>query len=44
MAGEQEKDKKKRTTATEAASKIGAMVKATIIGAIRAREEGRPIA
>jgi len=37
-------EKKKRKTATEAASKIGPMVKATIGGTVQAREEGKPIA
>lgn len=36
--------RKKRRTATEAAAKIGPMVKETIGGTVRAREEGKPIA
>jgi len=44
MAEEQKKDKKKRRTATETASKIGGMVKAAIGGAVRAREQGKPLA
>jgi len=44
MAEEQKKDKKKRRTATEAASKIGVMVKAAISGTVRAREEGKTLA
>ena len=37
-------ERKKRRTATEAASKIGGMVKAAIGAAVRAREEGKPLA
>jgi len=37
-------ERKKRKTATEAASKIGPMVKASIGGTVRAREEGKPLA
>jgi benzoyl-CoA reductase/2-hydroxyglutaryl-CoA dehydratase subunit BcrC/BadD/HgdB len=37
-------ERKKRKTATEAASKIGPMVKAAIGGTVQAREEGKPIA
>jgi len=37
-------ERKKRRTATEAASKIGPMVKASIGGTVQAREEGKPIA
>lgn len=44
MAEEQKKDKKKRRTATEAASKVSGMVKALIGGAARAREQGKPLA
>ncbi len=45
MAEEQKKDKKrKRRTATEAASSIGPMVKASIGGTIKAKEEGKKLA
>ena len=45
MAEEKEStERKKRRTATEAASKIGGMVKAAIGAAVRAREEGKPLA
>jgi len=37
-------ERKKRRTATEAASKIGPMVKASIGGTVQAREEGKPLA
>jgi len=37
-------ERKKRRTATEAASKIGPMVKASIGGTVQSREEGKPIA
>jgi benzoyl-CoA reductase/2-hydroxyglutaryl-CoA dehydratase subunit BcrC/BadD/HgdB len=37
-------ERKRRKTATEAASKIGPMVKATIGGTVKAKEEGKPIA
>lgn len=37
-------ERKKRKTATEAASKIGPMVKAAIGGTVQAKEEGKPIA
>jgi benzoyl-CoA reductase/2-hydroxyglutaryl-CoA dehydratase subunit BcrC/BadD/HgdB len=37
-------ERKRRKTATEAASKIGPMVKAAIGGTVKAREEGKPIA
>ncbi len=37
-------ERKKRRTATEAASKIGPMVKAAIGGTVQAREEGKPLA
>jgi benzoyl-CoA reductase/2-hydroxyglutaryl-CoA dehydratase subunit BcrC/BadD/HgdB len=37
-------ERKKRRTATEAAAKIGPMVKASIGGTVQAREEGKPIA
>jgi benzoyl-CoA reductase/2-hydroxyglutaryl-CoA dehydratase subunit BcrC/BadD/HgdB len=37
-------ERKKRKTATEAASKIGPMVKEAIGGTVRAREEGKPLA
>ena len=37
-------ERKKRRTATEAASKIGPMVKAMIGDVLQAKEEGRPIA
>ena len=37
-------ERKKRRTATEAASKIGGMVKAAIGAAVGAREEGKPLA
>ena len=37
-------ERKKRKTATEAAAKIGPMVKASIGGTVMAREEGKPIA
>jgi benzoyl-CoA reductase/2-hydroxyglutaryl-CoA dehydratase subunit BcrC/BadD/HgdB len=37
-------ERKKRRTATEAASKIGPMVKAAIGGTVKAREEGKPLA
>jgi benzoyl-CoA reductase/2-hydroxyglutaryl-CoA dehydratase subunit BcrC/BadD/HgdB len=37
-------ERKKRRTATEAASKIGPMVKEAIGGTVRAREEGKPLA
>lgn len=44
--GEEKKPeaRKKRKTATEAAAKIGPMVKASIGGTVRAREEGKPVA
>jgi len=45
MAEEIKKEeRKKRKTATEAASKIGGMVKASIGGTVRAKEEGKKIA
>ena len=45
MAEEKEStERTKRRTATEAASKIGGMVKAAIGAAVRAREEGKPLA
>lgn len=45
MAEEQKKgEKKKRRHATEAAGKIGPMVKASIGGTVKAREEGKSIA
>ncbi|HUT83419.1 MAG TPA: 2-hydroxyacyl-CoA dehydratase family protein, partial [Thermodesulfobacteriota bacterium] len=45
MAEEKEStERTKRRTATEAASKIGGMVKAAIVAAVRAREEGKPLA
>jgi len=45
MEGEKKgTERKKRRTATEAASRIGGMVKAAIGGTVRAREEGKPIA
>jgi len=37
-------ERKKRRTATEAAAKIGPMVKASIGGTVKAREEGKPLA
>jgi benzoyl-CoA reductase/2-hydroxyglutaryl-CoA dehydratase subunit BcrC/BadD/HgdB len=37
-------ERKKRRTATEAASKIGPMVKAAIGGTVKAKEEGKPLA
>jgi benzoyl-CoA reductase/2-hydroxyglutaryl-CoA dehydratase subunit BcrC/BadD/HgdB len=37
-------ERKRRKTATEAASKIGPMVKEAIGGTVRAREEGKPLA
>jgi len=37
-------EKKKRRTATEAAAKIGPMVKAMIAAVLQARDEGKPIA
>jgi benzoyl-CoA reductase/2-hydroxyglutaryl-CoA dehydratase subunit BcrC/BadD/HgdB len=37
-------ERKRRKTATEAASKIGPMVKAAIGGTVKAREEGKPLA
>jgi benzoyl-CoA reductase/2-hydroxyglutaryl-CoA dehydratase subunit BcrC/BadD/HgdB len=37
-------ERKKRRTATEAASKIGPMVKASIGGTVQAKEEGKPLA
>jgi benzoyl-CoA reductase/2-hydroxyglutaryl-CoA dehydratase subunit BcrC/BadD/HgdB len=37
-------ERQKRKTATEAASKIGPMVKEAIGGTVRAREEGKPLA
>jgi benzoyl-CoA reductase/2-hydroxyglutaryl-CoA dehydratase subunit BcrC/BadD/HgdB len=37
-------ERQKRRTATEAASKIGPMVKAAIGGTVKAREEGKPLA
>jgi benzoyl-CoA reductase/2-hydroxyglutaryl-CoA dehydratase subunit BcrC/BadD/HgdB len=37
-------ERKRRKTATEAASKIGPMVKAAIGGTVQAREEGKPLA
>jgi benzoyl-CoA reductase/2-hydroxyglutaryl-CoA dehydratase subunit BcrC/BadD/HgdB len=37
-------ERKKRRTATEAASKIGPMVKAAIGGTVQARAEGKPLA
>jgi len=37
-------ERKKRRTATEAAAKIGPMVKASIGGTVQAREEGKPLA
>jgi benzoyl-CoA reductase/2-hydroxyglutaryl-CoA dehydratase subunit BcrC/BadD/HgdB len=37
-------ERKRRKTATEAAGKIGPMVKAAIGGTVKAREEGKPIA
>jgi benzoyl-CoA reductase/2-hydroxyglutaryl-CoA dehydratase subunit BcrC/BadD/HgdB len=37
-------ERKKRRTATEAAAKIGPMVKAAIGGTVKAREEGKPLA
>ena len=37
-------EKKKRRTATEAASKIGPMVKAAIGGTVKAKEEGKKVA
>ena len=45
MAEEKEStERTKRRTAAEAASKIGGMVKAAIVAAVRAREEGKPLA
>jgi len=45
MAEEKKRaERTKRRTATEAASKIGGMVKAAIGAAVRAREEGKPLA
>jgi benzoyl-CoA reductase/2-hydroxyglutaryl-CoA dehydratase subunit BcrC/BadD/HgdB len=45
MAEEQKKEERKRRKhATEAAGKIGPMVKATIGGTVKAREEGKSIA
>jgi benzoyl-CoA reductase/2-hydroxyglutaryl-CoA dehydratase subunit BcrC/BadD/HgdB len=44
MAEEQKKERKKRRTATEAAASIGPMVKESIGGTIRAKQEGKKLA
>ena len=45
MAEQQKtEERKKRRTATEAASKIGGMVKAAIGGTVRAKQEGKKVA
>jgi benzoyl-CoA reductase/2-hydroxyglutaryl-CoA dehydratase subunit BcrC/BadD/HgdB len=44
MAEEEKKERKKRRTATEAAASIGPMVKESIGGTIRAKQEGKKLA
>jgi len=42
--GQRKEERKKRRTATEAASRIGSMVKAAIGGTVRAKQEGKKVA